>query len=110
MPAPSPPLPPLALTPACSRFSLCPQLPTKPTDALWAPACVAHTGNLNLLSPTKVAGVSYKDSVVSWSSGTGAVPRVLVDSCVGASCNPTCPSTPGVAEVARMRTEGCWSC
>jgi len=63
----------------------------KATDAVWAPACVAHTENLNLVSSTRVSGVSLSDSLSSWYSGSGAANRVLTDTCDGISCNPTCP-------------------
>ena len=61
-------------------------------DAVWAPGCVAHTENLNLLSPTTVRGVSMKQSLDSWYFG-GNVAARLVDACVGVNCGAGCPSS-----------------
>ena len=61
-------------------------------DAVWAPGCVAHTENLNLLSATTVAGVSMKESLDSWYFGGNVAPR-LVDTCRGVNCGSGCPAS-----------------
>jgi len=61
-------------------------------DAVWAPGCVAHTENLNLLSETTVAGVTMKESLDSWYFGGNVAPR-LVDSCRGVNCGAGCPAS-----------------
>ena len=62
-------------------------------DAVWAPGCVAHTENLNLLSATTVAGVTMKESLDSWYFKTGSVPARLVDACRGVNCGSGCPAS-----------------
>jgi hypothetical protein len=80
------------------------QVTENPGDSVWAPACLQHTGNIDFVSTTSVAGFTYKQSLSSWYFGaTPAVawdalklsavpPRVLIDACVGVNCNPTCPA------------------
>ena len=72
-------------------------------DALWAPACVAHTENLDMLGATRVAGETLKASLDAWYFGGSGVPRVLVDGCEGAGCNPTCPAAREPAPEERER-------
>jgi len=69
---------------------------SSPANALFAPACLAHTENLNLASQTKVGaqGVTLRDSLSAWYFGApSGIPRTLIDSCVGVNCNPSCPPT-----------------
>lgn len=60
-------------------------------SGLWAPACIAHTENLNFRgNGTTVEGWSYRDALAKWAAGGGAV--VLEDTCADPlPCNPTCP-------------------
>jgi len=64
-----------------------------PRSALFAAACVAHTENLNFAAPaTTIQGHTYKDSISNWYFHSPAgTPPVLMDSCDGIACNPTCP-------------------
>ena len=57
--------------------------------ALWAPACLQHTENLNLRSTTVCGGHTYGASLNAWLRGDhAAVPRVLIDA---TPTNPSCP-------------------
>lgn len=57
--------------------------------AMWAPACLIHTENLNLVSKTLCGSHTYGASLNAWLLRDHAtVPRVLIDS---ASSNPSCP-------------------
>ena len=71
------------------------QVIASPSNGLWAPACLAHTENLNFEAHTKInSGRDYtlRDSLSAWFFGAPkSIPRILVDACNGVSCNPTCP-------------------
>lgn len=71
------------------------QVAASPRNALFGPACVAHTENINLVARTEIRdgrGFTFKDSLSAWYFGAPAsVPAILVDSCDGVACNPTCP-------------------
>ena len=57
--------------------------------ALWAPACLQHTENLNLASTTLCGTHTYGASLNAWLRRDHAtVPRVLMDT---AASNPSCP-------------------
>ena len=77
----------------CSHFSAASayQVAAKTADALWAPACLQHTGNLNLADSGALGGFTYRQSLASWYFGDAVVPRVLADACTGVNCGPTCP-------------------
>lgn len=59
-------------------------------NGLWAPACLLHTENLNLVSSTRVNGVSLVEGLAAWYAGAGAANGSQIDACVGVGCNPTC--------------------
>lgn len=70
------------------------QVAAAPRAALFAPACVAHTENLNFLAGTRVhdgRNFSFRDSLAAWWWNATGVPAVLVDACDGIACNPSCP-------------------
>jgi hypothetical protein len=84
-----------------TRAALTALVAPKQGDALWAPACLAHTENVNLVSRTAVGGtVTYVDSLMAWWNKTGAVPRVAADACDGIACGAGCPPTAGAAAAA----------
>jgi hypothetical protein len=89
---------------ASMRAGLARLVAAAPGSALYAPACLAHTGNLNLASRTRVGARDFtlRDSLASWYFGApGGVPRILVDACTGVNCNPTCPPLAGAGEGAK---------
>lgn len=67
------------------------QVVAKTADALWAPACLLHTENLNMADTITLRGFTYKQSLASWYFGDKSVPRVLADACTGVNCGPSCP-------------------
>lgn len=80
------------------------EIASSPVNALFAPACLAHTENLNLAAKTKVGARDYtlRDSLGAWYFGVpNGVPRILMDSCVGLNCNPTCPPLSGATKGGR---------
>lgn len=66
------------------------QIAASSVDAIWAPACLKHTENLNLVSSTSVNGVSLKTSLDSWYFYKNNVPLHLIDSCQGINCGKGC--------------------
>jgi len=68
------------------------QVPASPkkTDGLFLMSCLDHTENTYISSPTKVGGYVQQTSILDWYFDGSSVPHVLVDSCSGVACNPTC--------------------
>jgi len=83
-------------------------------DGLFAMACLAHVENTNPGTGvgTTVGGFTLGAALGSWFFGTGAVPRVLADTCEVLPappyvCNPSCPA-PAAAAVAAKASGPRW--
>jgi hypothetical protein len=67
------------------------QITSSSLDSVWAPGCVKHTENLNLVSSTLVSGIMLKQSLDSWYFN-GNVSPYLIDTCQGVNCGDGCGS------------------
>jgi len=66
------------------------QITLSSVDSVWAPGCLKHTENLNLLSSTSVSGVTMKQSLDTWYFH--GISSYLIDTCEGVNCGKECGS------------------